>query len=891
MNISDYNYENRDKQSALAICQRATTTYLLYSFTIEIQKCTDWTYYSPISNQYVSVNISTDTETFCPSTHVQSTNNTYSVNTTKVVTEPPYKNSSIPSNWLVPSWLDVNNSSVTYYVTADGNNFPDCGTEVAPCGTLWFTVKYATITAKYVKTIKSLIFIIRGQNKLNIVEENRNNNYFNPCLPWIFLDYESNDENALTFTSMVFTFDPDYISSKEDWFPTFPNDPNSLLCNFQNEGLRLQKSFFFVVGPYSTTFSEDLIDFTVTINNLIIDNWIFQDSVVKPDSIAGRESFSNADVKFIFNNLTFKDNTVMFAQSLMGGSQIEVYDSLFTNNIFYNVNAGSLFFVTSNSIVRTSRPVGFIMKRSVINNMTLSGSSSFVTINLMQSNNAQLYVLMTNNVFNSVEIENEAIINIDGYIRSNDISIKQNSFLIISGSIVKAKHMDSGLFEFADADISTTKIETHTLNPAFLMLVIDSHMNISNVQIDYFIINQLLDHCKVAQYVKGMCYGFGTEVNDYNSLKYWNFPGIETAKFEFNYTESIQYQCNPPISFISIIDSTGSLTEVNMYSITVTTDITHSQLQQVKQQLYQKNVWNCSISNQAVAEMYYGTNNLTGFIANRGNLRLIGLEIVGIGSARTIILQTDNAYTYAENIITRYVFDKYSLNINNIVWNLGGTMEIWNSNIYGTYGWIFIASDSATNNYIINSTAQYGWGAIFAEFGVSNVFISECNFSNIGKFFVATNYQLEWWKQTNTEDVYVSPLVLRARNSWIENSHIITDDASGIVTFASYSLSKAVLINNTITRNNENINISFNKSETNFIIGVFGEVEMYVINNKIIETKDSSKSLFFIDSTASCCFSGNIFQAATIINVSSGYIKSCSRPFIDTIFQNKNQCY
>eukprot|EP01084_Bolivina_argentea_P102330 183336_1 len=88
---------------------------------------------------------------------------------------------------------------------------------------------------------------------------------------------------------------------------------------------------FFEVGINSI--ANQALDFTVTINNCIIDNWVFTQDV-KPNFVAGTTQISgNLNTKYVFKNLTFSNNNVTYhPTALIIAPRVEIYDSSFINN-------------------------------------------------------------------------------------------------------------------------------------------------------------------------------------------------------------------------------------------------------------------------------------------------------------------------------------------------------------------------------------------------------------------------------------------------------------------------------------------------------------------------------------------------------------------------------
>eukprot|EP01084_Bolivina_argentea_P277679 474167_1 len=178
------------------------------------------------------------------------------------------------SNFKIPIWIDAENTNTSvFYVAATGNDVNNCGTIDLPCGTLKYVTSYAKFVAQNIESIRSITIIIRGQNKKIIMYSNQ---FYSENLCFPDLDFSNNYK--VPYDSITFTFDPYYIKTKEDRFPTLPLHQFDLLCNQQRSD-----AFFYVKGHEHST----KLNFTVTINNLIINDWNVIDSTSKTSYIAG----------------------------------------------------------------------------------------------------------------------------------------------------------------------------------------------------------------------------------------------------------------------------------------------------------------------------------------------------------------------------------------------------------------------------------------------------------------------------------------------------------------------------------------------------------------------------------------------------------------------------
>eukprot|EP01084_Bolivina_argentea_P251427 421683_1 len=899
-----YSYVITSNQSdVLAYCSIGVVYELLPYFVMEIEFCSFWYIYLP-TGDFLDANITAE---YCK---------------TNVSDTSPSQNASHSNTstlFVIPHWINSNNSNgntITFYIASDGWDTDHCGLEHDPCGTLSITSQYASFVANNVEHITSIILVIRGQNREEILFSNR---YFqfNPCYARFEVSIDS--KNTLSFSTISYIFDPDYIKSLNDWFPIFPSSQE--LCQYNAINSGWSQDSFFQITQVETVDEEPInfavVDFIITFQNLIITDWRVVNKETKPNFIAGMAAAGYLNIKYTFRNLTFVNNIIMYAStSVVHAPSIEIYQSTMSNNIL-NINSHSIFSTNiDKDTLPDSKQIRFIMKESLISDNKFSNSTSFVDI-IQHPNSAELLVEVINNTFNNISLtEASLIINIFGIIKSNHIVINHLIVHGVDGTIINVDGVNSGICVINDINVHTSKMvqilddEDKEYATLFLITSQNSAINISNVNITYLISDQLVNHCWADSYMNDKCW-----------FNQGSLAHLDTTAFRnYKANAGVLYVCDVPILFMhSLSDDQKNM--INISSITVCNDITQTSLQVAKNKLFEKNNWLCNITINTPATIQYSTASTpAGFITiNGGYVNLHGLYIYGgansimivqKGIASQDVVQITNINSYYGEYCSDMIcpFDAYALHINIFVVNWGvGTMQLSDSKLYGAKMG-FLRIDSG-NNYVLNSSMHYGYSVIETINTVTTLQLIDCEFVNVGQHYVVSLLGFDILL-TFPEDhwiLHTPPLILAGSNMLIQNCYFNTDHNAGIILFSpswpstSKSvnvLSTVIFINNTVERNSDSIiyNISKIPYQANGIINIFGNVKLYVIGNTIIETSISKddKALLYIDSDGSTCFSGNTFTASTIINVGSentGPIISCFRYNIQNIFGEINQCY
>eukprot|EP01084_Bolivina_argentea_P251428 421684_1 len=907
MYVYDYNILNTTH--LLAYCIIDIKQQPLEYFTMRVGSCQPWYYLQTVSNHSVKTNITAE---YCTVTDYSTPS-------------PITKASNV--SFIIPEWIDNSAENVTFYVASNGHDLNHCGLAHSPCGTLQITTQYGIFVSNSIESIRNIIIIIRGQNRDQILYANKQLQR-NLCFPRI-----KPNLGKVQFDKIVFNFDPMYISSLNDWFPTIPSQE---LCNYKpklsENGFFQTQDAFFQIWPTETdeAINWDVISFTVLINNLIINEWNVNSINTKPNFIVvNKQRGGYINVKYIFQNFTFKNNNIMYGSVfVLNAPQIEVYNSTFDNNII-NIPYGSLF---SNEVdpflLPDSKYTSFIMKHCTVNNMTLLQSTSFVDIT-QKVNQAQLRVLIVDNIFSNIHlVDDSLIINIFGEseIRSNNIVIKNIQAHNVDGTIINIGNVHYGLFVIDAINVSTSKMNKilhandealYTLDSLFLITAQNSAFNISNVTINYLISTQLVNHCWVSTYNIGRCWSLSPQ-SAFNMS-----DNIAEAAFQ-RITAGIQYYCDTPMLFIKIV-SDNLDNKVQISSITIRNDLTTDSLYASKKQLFHKNTFLCTLSEETPAKLYYDSSANPidaydfldgiiqyGFITiDNCYLYLHTLELHGIGHSNVILIQKGvKGYDYVEatNIITYVetsIYDPYALQTNMFAINLGdGTMIISNSTVSNiqSIAFRFVSGD----NRIISTHISYSLIAILSTLSTRSVYLYNCYIQNVGLEHVATKTVLEAM-QLLTEQIinqqYHPPLIFSAQFTWIENCIFSTDSNGGIASFSSsypyYEESDTkhtvVLLNNTINRTDDGFLYNFSKSKPypitiwKGIINFVGNFETFIIGNIMLDTVN--KSLFYFNTPLSICFNGNTFQGSTIVDINTGTISSCFRSDIINIFEEKHKCF
>eukprot|EP01084_Bolivina_argentea_P256704 432300_1 len=357
----------------------------------------------------------------------------------------------------VPDWTDCEHNSIRFYVSSNGSDVENCGTEMRPCGTLHYTLIYVYVVSIKMDCFESCTIIIRGQNAESILWYIETEHY-NPC--YALVTVPVNDKGDLTLNSITFEFDPQFISSKEDWFPT---SGHYTLCDYQQPSFiqspnLFDGSFFSVSHAYPLR--NGIFDFTVSINNCVINDWIVYDNLA-PNSLAyfaaDLSSAGQLRIKYIFNNLIFHDNDV---NTLITAAQIEINNSSFYNNTFRHNEADYDYctYIIYSPEEQVSRQ-SIMIRGTQINNVTIMGYTAFISI-VQAKYVSELQVHIYDNLFNHIFSEKSAIIKISNHynVPSNNIIIQNISFLNVSGNIIAAFGRQNGLFRIANLYITTSKM-------------------------------------------------------------------------------------------------------------------------------------------------------------------------------------------------------------------------------------------------------------------------------------------------------------------------------------------------------------------------------------------------------------------------------------------------
>eukprot|EP01084_Bolivina_argentea_P093371 167938_1 len=792
----------------------------------------------------------------------------------------------------IPFWLNMTDSTVEFYISSTGNDTDNCGSEMQPCGTMLYTLEYIKFVSIQLENIKSATVVIRGQNKEFILKHIAR--YENPCYGVFKLS------SNVSLNSITFQFDPNFISSKEDWFPTSTVHP---LCNYQLQlpkNLQIYQSFFNVyIVDSSSAF------FTVIINNCIIDHWIVIEDET-PTSLV--EFIPNTvgilDVKYIFNNLTFHNN---HARTLIIAPQIEINRATFENNTFY---VDEVFCVINNAYSTKWFPEHGLTNMKIfnlqnvkitgtnINNMTIVGSSPFLCA-YSHHFVPELQLRIYENTFNDIFMASSSLIFIMGYIQaSTDISIHNISFSNITGNIIYAYNVQYGPFTIKNVNISTSYMITPnniTDEGSCLFYLKDSQVNITNLVINYNISDILAENCQAMPFQSERC------------------PGYYPVELVGDVAPFILYLCNIPIPLVKIIDSEG-FSEVRISVVEVHTDISQSSLDFAKYQLFKLfgSLFDyCSIYEEPKSLFKFWFDEVNGeknagFI-NIGGGKVLLDTITMHGTVNSVFLIQNDNNKYDEvqvsNLYSNYNFQLYGLSVVVYILRMGdGVSRILNSILHGATGSFFevISGDI----YISNTSLNTGTAAIHATYEVNNVYISDCQFINVGKYYGLDRGSLELSSSERTDyDVFweYPSFALSAQSVSIQNCYISTYDPSGILLFApnfpntyynERHISTVVLYNNTIKRNNSEIlyDILSNAYQSKGQINVIGNVQLYIIGNTFIEYTDK-KPLFYFDTPNIICFSGNNFTSSTIMYIDNGYITSCYRTNIRDIYKDKTKCH
>eukprot|EP01084_Bolivina_argentea_P294445 506598_1 len=887
--------------NVFASCVIGHSSTILKYYTMQPHLCDMWYVYNqerlllegPINVSTNCADIHTINPTVSPSTAIYN------------ATLHPLNNAT-----FIGEGVRVNYSTIEFYTSDNGIDGSKCGSRESPCGTLSYAVGSAISVTKRIQELTTIIIMIRGQNETIIEEYNRKYEE-NLCFAYIQLEVWKNTDYKLTFDSITFTFDEEYISSTQD---AFPQSTNRALCNYN-----VPDSMFYVSAPYSLSYVQGVFNFTLVINNLPVTDWTITQTKAKPFHIAQLQDESeNLNAKFIFNKLIFKRNRIEHIQGkgLIVAPQIEIYNSIFANNIL-NGTAAALI---STDILLYSRHSGsakwsldtkqilFVMRSTSVYNMTFNGFFSFINI-VQNSFDVPLVVDITNIFVESVHIEYGSLINISGLIYSNDINVGKLTIANVNKNILTADNVAYGSFNIQQINVSTTTMLNHTKSEnMFLFNIMHSNVNITNVNINYIIIKELINHCERGFYMSGNCMGNKMMIG---------FNISDALGFVGNFTPHIKYHCDSPVSFINITKST-----VNMKQIMIYNDITKSGLSHVKNKLFQQYKFGCNINISTSADIYYDVTP-TGLInSENSQLFIKNVHLHGVGFHEKLMrIRNDELETNYVTVSHLYIhyntycgqvssvqchFDPYALNMHGVIYHYGeghGSFSISDSFLYGIKS-VFLVDNG--NNYIINVTVQYAETVITAFNRAKSLHIFNSSFSFVGGYYTRTVFDTEFLstQAESSISLHSTPFDLQAQFIWIENNrinavtgiagHFLFDPEFG-TDFAHstwYSPSIVVLYNN-IFETDLNLKDYQNPPSAFYsrgAINVAHDVKMYVIQNNITDL-NGDKSLFYFNIRNTVCFSRNILTGSMIVEIDAGFMTSCDASAVWNMIHNKNNCF
>eukprot|EP01084_Bolivina_argentea_P274743 468354_1 len=159
--------------------------------------------------------------------------------------------------WLLILIVIATNQAIDIYIDSVGLDFPDCGNETNPCGTLYHGSSFMEQIINDA-TFAEITFHINGQNITQITNAINNNITYNPCTSAPINTIINRDY------SITYNFNTSSIDSMNDWYPKYVCDSNTNPYN--NKYI-----FDFIVN---NTIDSWIVN-RVTINNLIIDNYVF----------------------------------------------------------------------------------------------------------------------------------------------------------------------------------------------------------------------------------------------------------------------------------------------------------------------------------------------------------------------------------------------------------------------------------------------------------------------------------------------------------------------------------------------------------------------------------------------------------------------------------------
>eukprot|EP01084_Bolivina_argentea_P234241 394341_1 len=267
-----------------------------------------------------------------------------------------------------------------------------------------------------------------------------------------------------------------------------------------------------------------------------------------------------------------------------------------------------------------------------------------------------------------------------------------------------------------------------------------------------------------------------------------------------------------------------------MSSIVVHNDINQSTLNSIKYALFKQNTFKCEINKNSAATIEYNYgNSASGWINIRGGQFLLDtLDIYG--SLGTVLSQKDhtkNDKVQVSNVRSyNQYFDPYGINTAIYVTHAGpGVFNMSNSHLFGAVD-TFLYFFHSGNNYITDTTFHFGRVAVSSEYEVDSVYIKNCEFINVGKYYTEYEECLQIHSWTMSEYYGDPPFRISSQYVWIENTYILADDTSGIMSFIpgwqsqyynELLESTVVLINNTIKRDDTKMLYNSSKGLINVI--------------------------------------------------------------------------
>ena len=686
--------------------------------------------------------------------------------------------------------------------------------------------------------------IFKGFNRRRIIEYNdiAQDNYngtgtvnVNPCLPNPFVSIAELDDEFDGDTAVTITFDPNYIKSMEDWYPID-------LCE-RNYNLTYGESFF--LERYLTGAGNGV---SITVNNLIFENYVFDGDKLRPYYIAYLDTFICNNC--IFSNIMigndhytqFNNGSFNKRPALISGGNIVLRNCRFSNITYQTIaNGQEFFFIFVDSVrwtenIPRSYDFSFTLSESDVNN--INGMDGFIYFHPVTITTGEVIANIKDTKFEEISTPGSIIKYHTEVVptSSHKFNIIDCAFLNINlGSILRAySNYGSTIFTLNNINITTAQtIESY----------LDYQQLLEREEIDYYSLliweNEddivYINHMNVMYLYADNIYSYCVDNNgDPTYSTYLWYTAQMTFELDLGFL-LLSYHCEYPIQ---LIDNVAYL---QMVDISAANDITHQIINEYKSFITREVENFASIVSRDNVYIEFNYNlwidDIYGLIYNhgKGELNLIGMKVYGSGVHDAIIYNPDGILS-VENLISipdTYCaagdhlceYDPDTLKIQFWILFNGANAVCSGTELRVSHSYLFGANAQAIvigggEAYIHNVTIEKSTVGLVTNPAVTYLEIVSSQFIDIGTWYSSSRHRL-----TAYNPVYV-PMVFTAQDILIQDCvfayvspyQFEIFDSTGYyarITSSSITVRKTVkLINNIFEINDINVLYTYPSNES-----------------------------------------------------------------------------